>query len=107
MCQYFDTCKAMEDEKVPYVASMLKDDAAVWWRNHIDQADNNEVLRITNWKSFKTALLKQFKPVNASQVAKDCLAVLRQEKSVQKYITVFCGLVLQITDINKAEQKDR
>ena len=80
--QYFEICSVSERSQVPFAASLLRDNAALWWRYHVEQADNNHEELITNWRDFKKALIDQFKPVNAVKTARDKLANLKQVKSV-------------------------
>ena len=61
----------------------------------------------TNWAEFAIGLRRQFEPVNAVRVARDKLARLRQDKSVQDYTARFRTLVLQVPDMSEAELMDR
>jgi hypothetical protein len=67
--QYFDTCKMRGPVRVTFAASLLRDDAAVWWRNHVEQSDLSHEELITDWEDFKKMLVQQFKPVNAIKLA--------------------------------------
>src|SRR6185437_2860915 len=87
--QYFDTCKMRGAVKVSLAASLLRDDAAVWWRNHVEQSDLGHEELITDWDDFKKMFIQQFKPVNATKLARDKLARLKQTRSVQEYATSF------------------
>ena len=75
--QYFEACKTSEEHQVPFAASLLRDNAAIWWRSHVEDADQHMVELITDWRSFKKALTDQFKPVNAVKTAKDKLASIK------------------------------
>ena len=92
--------------KVPYASALLKDDAAIWWRNHTEVADDNNETRIATWSAFKLAMVEQFKPVNSKKAAQDKLAVLQQKKSVQEYATAFRALLLEIPGIQEDEKID-
>ena len=105
--QYFEICSVSERSQVPFAASLLRDNAALWWRCHVEQADNNHEELITTWKDFKKALIDQFKPVNAVKTARDKLANLKQAKSVQEYVNKFRSLILEIPGITEDEKIDR
>ena len=105
--QYFETCKMKGSVQVSFAASLLRDDAAIWWRNHVEQSDIGQEILIENWKDFKTALIEQFKPVNSRKIARDKLAKLKQSRSVQEYATIFRSLVLEIIGISEDEKVDR
>ena len=86
---------------------LLRDNAAIWWRSHVEDADIHVVDMITDWRSFKNALTDQFKPVNAIKTARDKLASIKQVKSVQEYSANFRSLVLEIPGITEDEKIDR
>ena len=46
--QYFETCKMKGSVRVSFAASLLRDNAAIWWRNHVEQADAGLEQRITD-----------------------------------------------------------
>ena len=107
MRQYFDNCKAEDNQKVPYASSLLKDDAIIWWRNHLESAENNHEEEIKHWDDFKKAITEQFKYVNARKIARDKLAVIQQKKSVQEYATEYRSLLLEIPGMLEEEKVDR
>ena len=107
MRQYFDNCKAEDNQKVPYASSLLKDDAIIWWRNHLESAENNHEEGIKHWDDFKKAITEQFKYVNARKIARDKLAVIQQKKSVQEYATEYRSLLLEIPGMLEEEKVDR
>jgi len=105
--QYFDACKMRGSLKVSFAASLLRDDAGIWWRNHVEQSDLGHEALITDWEDFKKMLVQQFKPVNAIKSARDKLAKLKQTRSVQEYATSFRSLTLEIPGISEDEKIDR
>ncbi len=102
MEQYFSICNVNSSKyQAKYGAACLKDNVAVWWRNLLQGT------QIEEWKEFKEALIQQFKPVNSSKIARDKLARLKQNKSVQEYIFAFRAIILEIEDIAESEKLDR
>ena len=93
--------------RVSFAVSLLRDDAAIWWRNHVEQSDIGQEILIDDWNDFKKALIVQFKPVNSRKIARDKLTKLKQSKSVQDYATTFRSLVLEISGISEDEKVDR
>ena len=106
--QYLDICRIADDgTRVQLAAAFFKDHAAIWWRNHISSARALGNDRITKWDELKKALVAQFKPVNASKLARDRLANLRQTQSVQTYVYAFRSIILEIPNITDDEKLDR
>src|SRR6185295_15271891 len=89
--QYFEIKEMDGQICVQFATTLLTEDAAIWWRNHINAVDCNEETLITDWREFQRAILAQFKPVNSVKIARDKLASLRQTKSVSDYIAQFCS----------------
>lgn len=95
-----------EAEKVDYAATYLEGAAATWWRSVALASDRSRTPRPT-WDSFKAQLITLFKPVNASKVARDQLAELKQTGAVFRYNTDFNRLVLEAGNVSAAEQLHR
>src|SRR3954464_7925942 len=92
MERYFVLCKLEDSEtRTQYATSYLEGNAALWWRGHVQETTQP----IEHWQDLKTALTAQFKPVNASKLAHDRLAKLRQTSSVQVYIFAFRAILLE------------
>ena len=74
--QYLELCK-IEDGKtqIRMAAAFFKDTAAIWWRNCLTSS-TSDLGGLNNWNEFQTALAGQFRPVNASKLARDQLARL-------------------------------
>lgn len=87
-------------------ATYLDGKAATWWRGLVKQQPGESPNGIT-WDDFKSGLIATFKPVNASKIARDKLAVLKQDKSVSSYNSRFTELILEIEDIHESEKLDR
>lgn len=93
-------------EKVDHAATYLEGAAATWWRSVALASDRSGSPRPT-WDSFKTQLITLFKPVNASKVARDQLAELKQTGAVFRYNTDFNRLVLEAGNVSAEEQLHR
>ena len=85
--QYSKVTRLTSQETVQFAVTLLRGDAAVWWRNHIQTYTPD--LQISKWNEFMNGISQEFKPVNASWRARDRLASLRQKTSVQTYTSAF------------------
>ena len=95
------------DMMVPYGATLLRDNAMVWWRSHVEAADQGHVPRIVNWVDFYNAISYEFQPINTRKIARDRLAELRQRNSVQQYAHEFRTITADIPGISEDEKIDR
>jgi Ty3 transposon capsid-like protein len=93
-------------EKVDHAATYLEGAAATWWRSVALASDRSGSPRPA-WDSFKAQLITLFKPVNASKVARDRLAELKQTGAVFRYNTDFNRLVLEAGNVSAEEQLHR
>jgi hypothetical protein len=93
-------------QKVDHAATYLEGAAATWWRSVALASDRSGTPRPT-WDSFKAQLITLFKPVNASKVARDHLAELKQTGAVFRYNTDFNRLVLEAGNVSADEQLHR
>jgi len=107
MRQYFELKEMTGSIRVKFAATLLTDDAAIWWRNHVSAVDRGEARAITSWTEFQKILAEQFRPINAVKTARDRLANLKQTKSVQEYTALFRSITLEIPDINESEKMDK
>lgn len=105
--QYFELCAIDSRMQVPFAASLLRDNAAIWWRNHVLQSNLGMEERIKAWTTFSKALQDQFRPINAIKIARDKLASLHQITSVHEYSFQFRTLVLEIPSMSEEEKIDR
>ena len=104
--QYLELCR-IEDNKmqIRMAAAFFKETAAIWWRNRL--ASTPDLGGLTTWNEFQTALAEQFRPVNASKLARDRLARLRQTHSVQAYTHAFRSVALEIPQMTEEEKLDK
>ena len=89
---------------VPYAASLLRGNAALWWRE-LCQANN----RPTTWDDFCRLLRERFRPKNYSRRGRDELANIRQfnKEFVADFVFRFYATCLKINDLSEAEKLDR
>jgi hypothetical protein len=108
MDTYLQAKRASDDQYVlAFVASLLRDDALLWWRRHCQEWAVDHPARISNWAGLKTALEYNFRPVNQESRARDCLADLKQRGSARAYTREFRQLVMEIPSMVTSELQDR
>jgi hypothetical protein len=90
------------DHAVAFAASLLRDNAKAWWRSLSSQ---NKIP--ANYEDFETLLQTAFRPSDSVRSARNQLASLQQNGSVQAYVVRFRDLLLEIPDVSEAEALDR
>ena len=102
--EYLGLHRVSEDwVKIKLAGGMLRGGALSWYRMLYDDSG---FLNMT-WATFKEQLMDAFRPVNAAQVARDKLVVLKQDDSVRDYVYKFRSLCLLIPRISEDEMLDR
>ena len=89
---------------VPYAASLLRGNAALWWRELCE--GNN---RPTIWNEFCHLLCEQFWPENYNRHGMDELAKIQQynKESIADFVFCFHAMCLKIAGLAEAEKLDR
>src|SRR4051812_24318219 len=107
MNQYFLATGTQNQERTVYLATnLLRGDTATWWRHHYERHIGDKAT-VPIWNEFEKLITKKFKPVNATKIARDQLANLRQTGSVKTYNSRFTSIILEIPTIDEEEQLDR
>ena len=104
--RYLRLSSVPQDQWVDYAASSLRHQADKWFRVQLT-TEGAQSTFATNYNTFKTEFLKQFKPLNAVLTARDKMTKLRQTASAIAYTHRFLDLKLEIPDMSEAESKDR
>ncbi len=99
---YLQATATTEETKVSYAAALLRGVAATWYRYTVQSGTT-----FATFAAFSSAIREQFKPVNATKVARDKLANLRQTRSVQEYASAFRMIALEIPSLTEDEKLDR
>ena len=89
---------------VPYAASLLRGNAALWWR---EVCEGNR--RPATWDEFCRLLREQFRPEDYGRRGRDELATMRQKggESMADFVFRFRATCLKIPDLAEAEKMDR
>ena len=93
-----------EDSRVAYAASLLRGNAAMWWR---ERCKSDE--RAADWPTFCAMLRAQFRVENLGRHRRDELASIQQyaRENVADFLFRFRGICLKIADLGEAEKLDR
>jgi len=103
---YFSAANVPADQQAPFAATLLRDRAAIWWRNYVNMIQQHQVEPVDSFEAFSRQLLAFFRPPNTSQVARDRLRHLQQTGSVSSYATTFQTIILDVPDMGAADQLD-
>ena len=90
--------------RVAYAASLLRSNAALWWR---EACEANR--RPGTWEDFCRAIRDQFRPEDYGRRGRDELATMRQyaRESVADFVYRFRATCLRVSDLSEAEKLDR
>ena len=93
-----------EDSRVPYAASLLRGNAAMWWRERCKSGE-----RAADWPTFCAMLCAQFCVENLARRGRDEPASVQQyvRENVADFLFRFRGICLKIADLGEAEKMDR
>ena len=92
------------DRQVAYAASLLRGNAAMWWRERCEAGE-----RAADMLQFTAMLRAQFRVENLARRGRDELASVQQyaRESVADFLFRFRGICLKIADLGEAEKMDR
>jgi hypothetical protein len=107
--QYFLATKETDSAtKVAFVGTLLRGNAAAWWEYVVKENElHGSKETDCPWTAFKEELVKQFRPINHEERARDKLAVVRQRTSVSEYVSRFMAIIFDLPDITESEKIDR
>lgn len=89
---------------VIYASTLLRDSAATWWRHLELSVDENGLPRVpTSWAGFKTAFRNEFKPGNATQMARQRLQDLKQTGTIRDYIIAHRDIMLDLPGMHEPD----
>jgi hypothetical protein len=102
MKSYLDACQVPEEQRVQFVGSYLKENAALWFKYEMDYAAAMGV-QVT-WEVLERKLLQRFKPIESNKTARVAIASLRQLGSVQHYCNLFQQYVTLANDMSEVDK---
>ena len=102
MERYLELTSLDDHEWVPYAVMKLRDEAEEWWQQRSFLGPI-----VAEWIEFRKFIIEEFRPLNATQQARDKLAVLHQTGTVIDYVAQFRGVRIQIPTMTDEEALDR
>jgi hypothetical protein len=102
MNSYLEIAKVPGNQKVQFVSSYLKDNAALWFKYVYEEAEAQGV-QLT-WEGVQEKLLQRFRPIESAKTARVALASLRQTGSAQHYCNLFQQYVTLTGDMAEADK---
>lgn len=102
-CSHMDSYVHLNDpEEACRIASTYLDGEAFnWW--HAFRRNTS----VSDWDTFRAAIVRRFSPLNKTQAARDKLHSWRQIKDVGTFNKSFLSIVMDIPDITEEEKIDR
>lgn len=99
--KYCELTRLNDQERVLFASTLLRDSAATWWRHLEKSIDENtgEAEAPKDWSDFKDSFRKEFRPSNATQMARQRLEKLKQHNSIRDYIIEFRNIMLDLPDM--------
>ncbi|CDH61246.1 hypothetical protein RO3G_02687 [Lichtheimia corymbifera JMRC:FSU:9682] len=99
--KYCELTRLNDQERVLFASTLLRDSAATWWRHLETSIDENtgETEAPKDWSDFKDLFRKEFRPSNATQMARQRLEKLKQQDSIRDYIIEFRNIMLDLPDM--------
>lgn len=100
---YFTVTKLNDNkDRIQFAVSQLRELAVIWWKQTIKNNTNEKLL--TDWDTFKTTLLNNYKPVEAKETARVAIYRLKQQGPVSYYCDTFLKHLNNIEDMSESDQ---
>ena len=102
--QYFILTDMSVQKQGPFVSTLLRDEALLWYRSSYEKWDPTTPL---TWEIIRTALRKYFVPPNEDRRLQDEWANLRQNGTVFEYVSVLTALAMRIPGLSQTQILDK
>ena len=102
--QYFILTDMAVHKQGPFVSTLLRDEALLWYRSSYEKWDPTTPL---TWEIIRTALRKYFVPPNEDRRLQDEWANLRQNGTVFEYVSVLTALAMRIPGLSQTQILDK
>ena len=102
--EHLELATIPEDGHVAYAASLLRGNAALWWREACEARQ-----RPATWDDFVRVIREQFRPEDYGRRGRDELAAMKQyaRESVADFVYRFRATCLRVPDLSEPEKMDR
>jgi Retrotransposon gag protein/Zinc knuckle len=102
--QYFILTDMAVHKQGPFVSTLLRDEALLWYRSSYEKWDPKTPL---TWEIIRTAVRKYFAPPNEDRRLQDEWANLRQHGTVFEYVSVLTALAMRIPGLGQTQILDK
>jgi Retrotransposon gag protein len=96
--QYFILTDMTVSRQGPFISTLLRDEALLWYRSSYEKWDPKTPL---TWEIIRTAMRKYFAPPNEDRRLQDEWANLRQHGTVFEYVSVLTALAMRIPELSQ------
>src|SRR5437667_11477543 len=102
--QYFILTDMPIYKQGPFVSTLLRDEALLWYRANYENWDPSTPL---TWQILRTAMREYFAPPNEDRRLQDEWANLKQYGTVFEYVSVLMALAMQIPSLSQIQILDK
>jgi Retrotransposon gag protein/Zinc knuckle len=102
--QYFILTDMPVHKQGPFVSTLLRDEALLWFRSSYENWDPATPL---TWEILRAAMRKYFAPPNEDRRLQDEWANLRQHGTVFEYVSVLSALAMRIPGLSQTQILDK
>jgi Retrotransposon gag protein/Zinc knuckle len=102
--QYFILTDMSVPKQAPFVSTLLRDEALLWYRSSYENWDPATPL---TWDIIRAAMRQYFSPPNEDRRLQDEWANLRQHGTVCEYVSVLTTLAMRIPEVTQTQILDK
>src|SRR5437667_12324774 len=102
--QYFILTDMPIYKQGPFVSTLLRDEALLWYRANYENWDPSTPL---TWQILRTAMREYFAPPNEDRRLQDEWTNLKQYGTVFEYVSVLTALAMQIPSLSQTQVLDK
>ena len=102
--QYFILTDMPVHKQGPFVSTLLRDEALLWFRSSYENWDTTTPL---TWEILRTAMRSHFAPPNEDRRLQDEWASLKQYGTVFEYVSVLTALAMRIPGLSQTQILDK
>ena len=102
--QYFILTDMPAHKQGPFVSTLLRDEALLWYRSSYENWDPATPL---TWDILRAAMRQYFAPPNEDRRLQDEWANLRQHGTVFEYVSVLTALAMRIPGLSQTQILDK
>jgi Retrotransposon gag protein/Zinc knuckle len=105
--QYIQLTDLAVDKQAPFVSTLLRDEALLWYRSNYEQWSTTHPNTVLTWVMLREAMRTFFAPPNEDRRLQDEWHNLKQNGSVFEYVSVLTALAMQIPSLTPRQVLDK